>query len=250
MTEVLVGTVLTLPGATASELLAEPFDVVWLDLEHASLGPLAAQEMAIGAQAAGALVLVRLPAHARELVTIAVDAGVDGVVLADVRDAAAVTEAARWLRHPPEGIRGWGPRRAALRGRRAGGRLPRARLWAQIESRAGVAAAPAIAAAPGLEALVVGTADLSYSLGAPLDLRTDAARDAIAAVRDACEAAGIAFGLAGALDGLQAALFEGASILIHSTDAALAAAAVDVAATRIRDLVPRPDPPTLERVAR
>jgi hypothetical protein len=50
----LTGTVLTLPGATAAEILAQPFDLVWVDLEHGALGPLDAQEMILGPQAARA----------------------------------------------------------------------------------------------------------------------------------------------------------------------------------------------------
>ena len=41
----------------------------------------------------------------------------------------------------------------------------------QIESTEGVLRVEQIAAVPGLDAVVVGTADLSFSLGAPLDTR-------------------------------------------------------------------------------
>jgi 2-keto-3-deoxy-L-rhamnonate aldolase RhmA len=35
--ETLLGTVLTLPGVVLAELLAEPLDFVWIDLEHGAL---------------------------------------------------------------------------------------------------------------------------------------------------------------------------------------------------------------------
>ena len=41
-----------------------PWISCWIDLEHGALGALDAQEMAIGAQAAGSFALVRLPAGA------------------------------------------------------------------------------------------------------------------------------------------------------------------------------------------
>jgi 4-hydroxy-2-oxoheptanedioate aldolase len=235
----LAGTVLTLPGATAAELLAEPFDFVWVDLEHGALGALDAQEMIIGAQAAGTYALVRLPHDARGLMTTMLDAGADGVVLANVSEPHAAQAAARRIAHPPDGTRGWGPRRLALRQRGAGQRT-RPSLWVQIESADGVQRAQGIAAVPGLDAVVVGTADLSFSLGTPLDAHAPALVQAVEAVRRATHAAGVALGIAGALDAAPPALCAGASILVHSTDARLCADAVDDAAAWLRT-VQEPD---------
>jgi 4-hydroxy-2-oxoheptanedioate aldolase len=232
--ERLVGTVLTLPGATAAELLAEPFDLVWIDLEHGALGPLDAQEMIIGAQAAGTYALVRLPADAHALAAAMLDAGADGIVLAGVEHREQALEASERTVHPPDGTRGWGPRRLALRDRSAGGRAGRPSLWAQIESADAVSRAADIAAAPGIDALVVGTADLSLSLGVQLDLEAPELLQAIEVVRAASRAAGIALGVAGGLDGVPAAACDGASILVHSTDARICAEAVDDAAARMR----------------
>jgi 4-hydroxy-2-oxoheptanedioate aldolase len=230
----LAGTVLTLPGATAAELLAEPFDLVWIDLEHGALGPLDAQEMILGAQAAGTFALVRLPADAHALMTAMLDAGADGVVLADVRDPATAVAAIEKIAHPPDGTRGWGPRRLALRRRGTGHGAPPPSVWVQVESAAGVACAKSIAAAPGLDAVVVGTADLSFSLGTPLDAQAPEMLDAIAAVRRASVAAGVALGIAGALDVMPADACDGAAVLVHSTDARICADAVDRAAEWLR----------------
>lgn len=240
----LAGTVLTLPGATAAELLAEPFDLVWVDLEHAALGPLDAQEMIIGAQAAGAHALVRLPADAHALMTAMLDAGADGVVLANVSDAATAVAALRKVAHPPAGTRGWGPRRLGLRHRGLARRPPRPSVWVQIESAEGVERADAICAVAGVDAVVVGTADLSHALGAPLDNGAPALRDALARVRLAAAAAGVAYGIAGALDSAPVAALAGASILVHSTDARLCAGAVDGAAAWLRTTLelPQEDP--------
>jgi 4-hydroxy-2-oxoheptanedioate aldolase len=230
----LVGTVLTLPGATAAELLAEPFDVVWIDLEHGALGPLDAQEMVLGAQAAGAYAMVRVPAASHALMTAMLDAGADGVVLANVADAQTAAAATERAAHPPDGIRGWGPRRLALRQRKSGQRPPPPSVWAQIESAAGVGAAAAIAATPGIDAVVVGTADLSFSLGTPLDARAPELLAAVDGVRQAASVAGVALGVAGALDVISPEACKGASILVHSTDARLCAGAVDDAAACLR----------------
>jgi 4-hydroxy-2-oxoheptanedioate aldolase len=226
----LAGTVLTLPGVTTAELLAEPFDLVWVDLEHGALGALDAQEMIIGAQAAGTYALVRLPSDAHGLMTAMLDAGADGVVLAGVDDPRAAVAATQRVAHPPDGARGWGPRRLGLRERGTGRRPPQPSVWVQIESAAGVERAEEIAAVPGLDAVVVGTADLSFSLGVPLDSHAPELLRAVDAVRRATHAAGVALGVAGALDGAAPAAYADASILVHSTDARLCAGAVDAAA--------------------
>jgi 4-hydroxy-2-oxoheptanedioate aldolase len=223
----LTGTFLTLPGATAAELLAEPFDLVLIDLEHGALGPFEAQEMILGAQAAGTYALVRLPADAYALMTAVLDAGADGVVLADVGSAVVAAAAVERISHPPDGIRGWGPRRSSLRQRRTGRRPPRPSLWVQIESTEGVAEAAAIASVPGVDVLLVGTSDLSFSVGTPLDTHAPQVLEAVAEVRAAADAVGVAFGVAGALDLAPPEARAGASILVHSTDARLCAGAVD-----------------------
>ena len=234
----LTGTFLTLPGATSAELLAEPFDLVLIDLEHGALGPLEAQEMILGAQAAGVFALVRLPADAYGLMTAVLDAGADGVVLADVADAATAQRAVERMSHPPDGMRGWGPRRLTLRQRGEGRRPPRPALWVQIESTEGVENAAMIASIPGVDVMLVGTADLSFSVGTPLDTTTSEVRAGVAAVRVAAEAAGVVFGVAGALDAAPAEIRAGASVLVHSTDARLCADAVDGAAAWLRSAFP------------
>jgi 2-keto-3-deoxy-L-rhamnonate aldolase RhmA len=235
--EPLCGTVMTLPGAVSAEILAEPFDLVWVDLEHAALGPRDAQEVILGAQAAGAFALVRVPCAAYDLMTMMVDAGADGVVLANVPDAASISAARARMMHLPDGTRGWGPRRLGLRHRSAGRRHERPSLWVQIESVDAVDRVDEIVASPGLDAVVIGTADLSFAVGRPLDARSPEVIDAVATVRRACETVGVPFGVAGALDAAPPEIYESARVLVHSTDARLCATAVDSSAEWLRSIL-------------
>jgi 2-keto-3-deoxy-L-rhamnonate aldolase RhmA len=185
-----VGTVLSVAGTFYAELLARHFDFVWIDLEHGALGPAEMQDAVIGVQAASAAALVRLPAAAS--FSPSLDAGADGIVVPRVRSVRDAEAVARRLRHAPEGVRGYGPRRLAV--------WPRAEqpLCAlQIEDLAGVHASAEIARVDGVGALVVGMADLSFELGEPLVLDAPPLRSAIDAVREAAVSAGIRFGLAG-----------------------------------------------------
>jgi 4-hydroxy-2-oxoheptanedioate aldolase len=226
-----VGTVLTLPGAVSAELFAEPFDLVWIDLEHGALGRAEAQEMILGAQAAGTFALARLGlADAETLIGPILDAGADGIVVGDVRNHTQVEWVSRLMRYPPKGQRGYGPRRSTLHSRIKGLHPSAApRLWVQIESQEGASEAEEIASTGSVDAMVVGIADMCTDLGIPIGLGDARLHDAIRSVRDAATSRGVLFGLAGPLypcehlDGL----LDEASIRVHSTDARLCAAAVD-----------------------
>ena len=215
-----VGTVLSLPGALVAELVGRHFDVVWIDLEHGALGPREMQDAVIGVQASGADAYVRVPLGAP--VAAILDAAADGVVVPGVESAEHAAEAVARLRPLPEGSRGYGPRRLAVR---PGPERPGCVL--QVETRRGVEAAAAIARVPGVDAIVVGCADLTHDLGAPLCFGSDELLASLAAVRRAAEAAGVVFGVAGLPDATVAGdaglVITGSDIRLF--DAALARAA-------------------------
>jgi 2-keto-3-deoxy-L-rhamnonate aldolase RhmA len=188
-----VGTVLSLPGALVAELVGRHFDVVWIDLEHGALGPRDMQDAVIGVQASGADAYVRVPLDAPFAAIL--DAAADGVVVPCVESAEQAEEAVARLRPAPAGSRGYGPRRLAVR---PGPERPGCVL--QVETGRGVEAAAAIARVPGVDALVVGCADLTHDLGEPLCFGAPALGAALAEVHEAAERAGVAFGVAGLPD--------------------------------------------------
>ena len=108
------------------------------------------------------------------------------------------------MRYPPLGSRGLAARRASAYGLRP--RETESRCIVQIESAAGAAEAERIAAVEGVEALVVGCADLAIEAGERVNADASRLCDAIARVRDASETTGVVFGLAGPED--QQALTE------------------------------------------
>jgi 4-hydroxy-2-oxoheptanedioate aldolase len=235
----LVGTVLSLPGVALAELAAAPFDLVWIDLEHGALSLGEAQELAVAVQASGCAAAVRVSRWDAELLPAVLDAGVDAIVAPGVETAAQAGELAARLHYPPDGRRGYGPRRAGGYGRTPRfWTAPNARpaLLVQVETRAAVEAAAAIAAVPGVDALVVGVADLSFDLGAPLAPASPSLTTAVAAVRDAAAAAGIAFGAAGPGEPATLAALAGpaASLLLCSVDVRIYSRAVDDVAAALR----------------
>jgi 2-keto-3-deoxy-L-rhamnonate aldolase RhmA len=225
--------VLTLPEVALAELLAEPLDFVWIDLEHGALDAGDVQPLAVAARAAGCAALVRL-ASADRLPAI-LDAGVDGVVAPRVESAAEARLLADRLRRPPRGSRGFAARRASGYGR-AGGTRRDPLCIAQIESAAGVEAAEEIAAIDGIDALVVGCADLALALDGALEPHSPRMREAIAHVQGAAVAAGIASGVAGPddPDRLLELAGERSTLLVCAADVRIYARAVDELVGRLR----------------
>ncbi|MEA2392564.1 MAG: 4-hydroxy-2-oxoheptanedioate aldolase [Solirubrobacteraceae bacterium] len=232
-----LGTVLSLPDVALAELAAGALDLVWIDLEHGALSVRDAQAMAIAAKAAGCEAHVRVSAWDSELLPNVLDAGVDGIVAPRMESAADAEALVRRLRHAPAGARGYGPRRAGGYGRARQATEPACTV--QIESAAGVRAAGAIAGVDGVDALVVGCADLARDLGLAADPFAEPVRDAAREVAAAAAAAGAGFGVAGGGDPDELARLagEGAELIVYSVDVRLYAAAVDDAAGALASAV-------------
>jgi 4-hydroxy-2-oxoheptanedioate aldolase len=234
-----VGTVLSLPDPVLAELACRSLDFAWIDLEHGALSVRDAQVLALAVQSTGADAYVRLPSCEAELLPAVLDAGVDGVVAPRVDTPEQAAALVRRLRYPPTGSRGFGPRRAGGFGRVAGySSSPgaRVRCLLQIESAAGVAAAAEIAAIDGVDALVLGCADLSLELGAPQRLDDPGLALAAERVADAAAAAGIGFAVAGPGDarGLAALAAGRAEAVVLGADVRLYAGGVDGPVEQLR----------------
>jgi 4-hydroxy-2-oxoheptanedioate aldolase len=231
--EPLIGTLVTVPSVGLAELTAGRVDFVWIDLEHGALGVGDVQPLAIAATAARAAALVRLGDVADT--GTALDAGVDGVVVPRVETPADAELLVERLRYPPRGSRGMAARRARDYGR-DGALDAEPVCMVQIESPRGVDRAAEIAAVDGVDALVVGCADLSHSLGEEGRLGSPVMTDAVGHVHLAAASAGIPSGIAGPDD--PAALAElgagRASVFLQAADVRMYARALDAAVGTLR----------------
>jgi 2-keto-3-deoxy-L-rhamnonate aldolase RhmA len=225
----------TLPDMALAELSASAFDFVWIDMEHGALGCADVQPLAIAARAVGTAGFARVRNAGDGAIGALLDAGVDGIVVPHVNGASAAASALERLSHPPLGSRGFAARRASDYGRKTGLHA-RPLCMLQVESAAGVENAEAIAAVDGVDALVVGCADLALSLGGDTDPRSADFRAAVAHVQDAAEAAGIASGIAGPDDpALLAELAGGRStIVVLAADVRIYARALDTVTEQLR----------------
>lgn len=230
--ETLCGTVLSTADPVLAELVAGSFDFVWIDLEHSALTIRDLQVLTIAVQASGCVALARLPHSDSELLTAALDAGVDGLVAPRVSSVEAAESFLASLAYPPTGHRGFAPRRGnafgtALRGADD----PRPIGIVQIETAEGLENVSKIAAVPDLDWLIVGLADLSFELGTPLQPEAPALRAAVERVHEAAARSGVRLGLAASGDehALRRLLNRRVSVLLYSSDARLYAEAVAAA---------------------
>jgi 4-hydroxy-2-oxoheptanedioate aldolase len=197
--QVVIGAVISFADPAIAEITCDPWDFVMVDMEHGAIGLHDLHGLLIAARATGTPALVRIASERSELLTPILDAGAVGIVVSHVESSAQATDLVSRLRYPPAGSRGWGPRRAAaVRGRPGINTVSdRVLCIAQTETRLGVEAAGAIAEVDGIDALLVGSSDLSVELGIPMQFDAEPLRSAIGAVQAACRNAGIVSGVAG-----------------------------------------------------
>lgn len=171
--DVLWGLWVALASPQVAELCAGAgFDWVLIDAEHGPNDiPLIAQQLAACAGQASHPV-VRLPMGEAWIIKQALDVGAQSLMIPQVETAAQAQALVRACRYPPQGIRGMGAGlgRATNYGR-VDGYVATANaqicLIAQIESRLAMDNLEAIAAVEGVDALLIGPADLAADLGHP-----------------------------------------------------------------------------------
>ena len=178
------------------------FDFVWIDLEHGGPSPLdapALDELVRAATLAGAEPFVRLPSGEPHVIRKALDAGVRTLLVPRVETAAEVERAARATRYVYDGEpgdRGVGDGRDTRWGADLAGTTDDEEvcLGVMIETAGAVENLESICAVPGLDFAFVGPADLSVSLGRPLETDHPEVRAAVSEVETTVAASEIALG--------------------------------------------------------
>jgi 4-hydroxy-2-oxoheptanedioate aldolase len=177
---------------TALIMKAAGYDWLFLDLEHNSMDLDTAVQISVAALGAGIAPIARVPYGQLTMATRILDGGGLGIVMPHVDTEAEAQEIARHLRYPPVGHRsvagglphfGYAPVPLA----EATAAINAATLVVVlIETPKAVANAAAIAAVPGIDALLIGTSDLTMEMGIPGQFGDERVVAAYRTVVDAC----------------------------------------------------------------
>lgn len=164
-----IGAWLSIPSSVSAEATAgEAFDYVCVDLQHGAIGYDASVSMFQAIELGGSIPVARVPWNEPGAIGRVLDAGASGVIVPMVNTAAQAAAVVAACRYAPMGSRSYGPTMTGLR-------RPDYVAWAgehiavipMIETAEAVANIDEILAVPGIDAVYVGPADLSLTLGLP-----------------------------------------------------------------------------------
>jgi 2-keto-3-deoxy-L-rhamnonate aldolase RhmA len=175
------------------------FDWVAFDAEHGHFTTTTLLGCLDAVSAQGISTLVRVPANDATSIKQVLDLGPEGVIVPMVSTASQAHAAAAACRFPPQGVRGMGAGRAARYGLDLADYLrdanDRVVVITQIEHIDAVKNSQEIASVDGIDALFIGPADLSASMGIPLEWDHPKFTDAIDQVLDAARRHGRPVGM-------------------------------------------------------
>lgn len=168
--EATVGCFVALGSPSVAELLGHVgFDWLVIETEHSAVDVAEVERMLMATSASASLPLVRVPPRDPVFIQRALDLGAMGVVVPLIRSAEEAREVVRATRFPPQGVRSFGPIRAARYSLDYSDYLVSANesmlVVLIVETAEAVADLEAIAAVPGVDALYFGLFDLCLSLG-------------------------------------------------------------------------------------
>jgi 4-hydroxy-2-oxoheptanedioate aldolase len=193
------GAWLTIPSSVSAELATRVgYDYVCLDNQHGALDYQTSVSMIQACELGGVRPICRVPWNEPGVIGKMLDAGAQGVIVPMVNSPEEAEAAVRACRYAPRGARSSGPMLASAR-------VADYHDWAadhvacivMIETADAVARVDDILAVPGIDAVYVGPADLSITLGLPPtnNDQSPAFTDALIKVVAACERAGVVPGM-------------------------------------------------------
>ncbi len=187
--------------AVATILGKAGLDWCYLDAEHGPFDLETLQDLCRAAIAAGMAPIARIADVQYHLVARTLDAGAMGILLPRVESREVLERAVSWAFFPPKGLRGFGftqhnvdyepvtiPQIIAHHN-------DNTMLVFQIETVAGLERREELISVAGVDAVMVGPADLSISLGIPGQFENPKLIEAIDKIIETCNKYGVAPGI-------------------------------------------------------
>ena len=152
---------------TAEVMARQGFDALCVDLQHGATGLTNLLPMLQAISQTDTTPVVRVPWNDPPAIMKALDFGAYGIIVPLINNAEDAAKAVAACRYPPTGMRSSGPMRAIHYG--GPDYLAKADeeiiVMGMIETKDGLTNLDAICATPGLDAIYIGPADLSFALG-------------------------------------------------------------------------------------
>ncbi len=197
--EATIGAWLSIASVVSAELAARTgFDYVCLDNQHGALDYRVSVAMIQAVLLGGSRPIVRTPWNEPGIIAKFLDAGAEGVIVPMVNTPDEAGAVVRSCRYPPQGTRSYGPTLVGMRhDDYFAWSNDNVAVIPMIETAAAIANLDAILAVPGVDAIYVGPADLSVSLGlAPRNNDGESVFDeALVAIVKGCRNAGVVPGI-------------------------------------------------------
>lgn len=219
-------------------------DLFMLDMEHGTYDMQTVADIAGTARGAGVGCFVRVPELLRGYVSRVLDAGCTGIMVPMIETVEQAKLLVEWSKFEPIGGRGFGSignhtNHIGVGGDKTMDFIAQANrevlTIAQIETGRGVENVEKIAALEGIDALLIGPADLSMSLGHPGDLKHADVIAAIDRVATAAQKNKKVFSVHGPDWMIEQFRPKGMSLVMSGLDASLLQAAFKGVADKWRD---------------
>jgi 2-keto-3-deoxy-L-rhamnonate aldolase RhmA len=163
---------MTFAAPSVIELIANQLDFVYIDGEHGCFDARDIEAACVAAERHGLTAIARVPDRSPGTITRFLDRGIRGIVVPHIDTVAQARETVAAVYYAPLGSRSFGGGRPVFLSAPDKSAFmaecnATMSLCLMIESRAGIAAAAALAAIDGVDYLSFGMMDLAQSLGHP-----------------------------------------------------------------------------------
>ena len=230
---------LSVPSSFSAEIMAHAgFDWVCVDMQHGLIEYAQMVSMLQGISSTGVTPLVRVPWNEPGIIGKSLDAGALGVIIPMVNSPEEAQGAVAACRYAPQGRRSYGPLRASTH--YGSDYYSRANAVVccivMIETRQAVERVDEILSVPGIDAVYVGPADLSVTLGLPpgADNPDASFNDALRRIVESCQRHNVVPGIAGNASTAPKRIQQGFRLVEVASDARLLAAGAAGALEQVR----------------
>ncbi len=214
-------------------------DFVMFDMEHGSYSLDVLSDIFAVARSVGLAGFVRVPELSKGYVSRVMDAGAVGVMVPMLESVDMARQFVDWAKYAPVGKRGFGSAGGHTNFAAASDAVAFMKAAneetltiAQIETGPAVERIDAIAAVPGIDAMLIGPNDLAISLGYPGDLMNKNVTAAIAKVAEAARKHGKIFGMHGPDPLTEMFIPQGLRLLMSGLDHGVLMAGMKAVATK------------------